>query len=44
MLGSPSNMEGTVATFSSLWVLEFGPAPTSAVLDVMFNYLKMNEL
>jgi hypothetical protein len=44
MLGSLLNMETAVATFGSSWFLEIGPAPTSAVLAVMFNYLKMNEL
>jgi len=37
MLGSPLDMEKAVATFVSLWFLEIGPAPTSAVLNVGYN-------
>jgi len=31
-------MEKAVATFGLLWVLEIGPAPTSAVLTVLGYY------
>ena len=37
MLGSPLNMEETVATLDSLWILEIGPAPTAPVLTVSAN-------